>query len=166
MALKFLSNVKARIYVFASLLLLILILLLMNNLYSFNEYNTKNINKYVISGYDTVAYFTQGTPTKGSKEHSYVWKDATWLFSSSEHLELFKADPEKYAPQYGGYCAWAVAAKGKLFNIDPEIWKIVDGKLYLNYNKKVGEKWEADIPGFISQADEKWPEILSKKKKP
>ena len=112
-----------------------------------------------VSGYDAVAYFTEGKPVKGESDFEYDYMGATWRFSSAENLEAFKADPEKYAPQYGGYCAWAVSqnytAKG-----NPNNWTIVDGKLYLNYNDEIQARWEKDIPGFIAKANENWPGVL------
>lgn len=111
-----------------------------------------------IKGYDPVAYFTEGKPTRGNKEQSVNWMGATWYFASQENKNLFEKDPEKYTPQYGGYCAYGVA-KGGLFKIEPEAWKVVHGKLYLNYNLKFQKDWEADIPGFIEQANENWPEL-------
>ena len=92
-----------------------------------------------ISGYDPVAYVTDSAPVKGSKEFSYQWKGADWYFASAEHRDLFKANPEKYAPQYGGYCAYA-AAKNALAPIDPAAWSIVGGKLYLNNSLSVRKK--------------------------
>ncbi len=80
----------------------------------------------------------------------------TWQFKSQEHLDIFKADPERYAPQYGGYCAWAVA-RNKLIRVNPELWAIVDGKLYLNYSKKVQRDWEANRQKDIELAGEYWP---------
>ncbi|MEM1161986.1 MAG: YHS domain-containing (seleno)protein [Pseudomonadota bacterium] len=112
-----------------------------------------------IDGTDPVAYFTEGRPVEGSSDHVHEWNGAKWRFSSAENLALFAADPEKYAPQYGGYCAWAVA-QGYTASTDPNAWKIVDGKLYLNYNKSVQTKWEGDIPGHIASADGNWPKIL------
>ena len=109
-----------------------------------------------ISGYDTVAYFTKSDSVKGEKQFSTEWNGSTWRFSSSENLEKFKADPEKYAPQYGGYCAWGLGAKGELFPIDPDVWRIVDGKLYLNYDSSIQRKWLKDVPGFIQKADNNW----------
>lgn len=113
-----------------------------------------------VDGYDPVAYFTDGAPVKGSREFAYEYKGAEWRFASAENLETFKADPEAYAPQYGGYCAWAVAqnytARG-----NPKNWTIVDGKLYLNYNDDVQERWEEDIEGFIALADENWPSVIN-----
>ena len=112
-----------------------------------------------IKGYDTVAYFTQGKPVKGSKKFEYYWNGATWRFANAKDLALFKANPEKYAPQYGGYCAYAVAW-GDTADIDPNAWKIVDGKLYLNYDKATQKKWEQDIPGYIDRANLNWPGVL------
>ena len=113
-----------------------------------------------IRGYDPVAYFTDGRPVEGDADHSTEWHGATWRFASDEHLALFLEDPEKYAPAYGGFCAWAVAAKGKLYSTQPENWTIHEGRLYLNYNDDIQARWEQDIPGFISEADRRWPKIL------
>lgn len=112
-----------------------------------------------IDGTDPVAYFTEGRPVEGSADFTYEWNGATWRFASAGNRDRFAAAPEKYAPQYGGYCAWAVA-QGYTASTDPEAWKIVDGKLYLNYDKGVQAKWEADIPGFIKSADGNWPKVL------
>ncbi len=111
-----------------------------------------------IKGYDPVAYFTEGRPLKGSRRHAYEWQDATWHFASAEHKALFAANPERYAPQYGGYCAYAVAL-GSTADIDPDAWRIVDGKLYLNVSQSIRRKWEQDIPGHIARADANWPSI-------
>lgn len=119
---------------------------------------TKRFSNLAVDGYDPVAYFTAGAPTKGSKEFSFEYKGAEWLFASAENLAKFKADPAAFAPQYGGYCAWAVSqnytARG-----NPNYWTIVDNRLYLNYDKRIQARWEKDIPGFISQADANWPEL-------
>jgi len=109
-----------------------------------------------IEGYDPVAYFTDGRPVEGHKEHTFEWQGATWRFASAEHRDLFAASPEKYAPQYGGYCAWAVA-HGYTASIDPEAWKIYEGKLYLNFDLDIQKKWQADIPGNVSKGDANWP---------
>lgn len=116
-------------------------------------------NGIAIRGYDPVAYFTENAAKKGQKKYQLEYQRVTWYFSSQENRDLFDEDPLKYFPQYGGYCAWAVAAKGQAFSIDPTAWRIVDGKLYLNYSHKIQSKWEADIPGFIAKGDEKWPEL-------
>ena len=111
-----------------------------------------------IRGYDPVAYYQQSAPVKGSSQFSYQWGGATWLFSSAENRDRFQAEPEHYAPQYGGYCAYAVS-KGRTASIDPEAWKIADGRLYLNHSKGVQKKWEQDVPGNIVKADRNWPEL-------
>lgn len=114
-----------------------------------------------VGGYDPVAYFTGGAPVEGKKEFQTRWKDAEWRFASAANRELFIASPEKYAPQYGGYCAWAIA-QGYTASGDPQRWKIVAGKLYLNYDQEVQQRWEKDIPGFIASADRNWPTVLDK----
>ena len=117
-------------------------------------------NGLAIRGTDPVAYFTQGRPTAGSSEFTYTWNNATWQFASAENREQFAANPEQYAPQYGGFCAWAVS-QGYTASIDPNAWKIVEGKLYLNYSKGVQRRWERDIPGNINKADANWPGVLA-----
>lgn len=119
-----------------------------------------NGNNVAIRGTDPVAYFTQGTPMAGSAEFTHTWNNATWQFASAENRDLFAANPEAYAPQYGGFCAWAVS-QGYTASIDPNAWKIVDGKLYLNYSKGVQRRWERDIPGNITRADTNWPGVLT-----
>ena len=114
-----------------------------------------------INGYDPVAYFTQGKPVKGSSKHSLEYKGSTWKFSSLENKQTFEKMPEKYAPQYGGYCAYAVS-QGYTASTDPEAWSIVDDKLYLNYSKSVRDKWSQDIPGNIKRANANWPGVLLK----
>lgn len=113
-----------------------------------------------IRGTDPVAYFTQGGPVAGSAEFTHTWSGATWQFASAENRDLFAANPELYAPQYGGFCAWAVS-QGYTADIDPNAWKIVDNKLYLNFNRSVQRRWERDIPGNIGKADANWPGVLS-----
>lgn len=111
-----------------------------------------------LQGYDPVAYFTEGKPVKGSKNFTTEYKGATFQFASAANRDAFLADPAMYAPQYGGYCAWAMA-DGKYAKGDADHWKIVDGKLYLNYNGSIQKKWSADIPGFIDKADAHWSEL-------
>lgn len=114
-----------------------------------------------IKGYDPVAFYEDGKPVKGFDKYEYKWRDAKWRFARAEHRDLFQANPENYAPQYGGYCAWAVS-QGSTANVDPKnAWKIVEGKLYLNYNVKIQEKWVKDIPGNIKKADANWPGVLN-----
>ncbi|MDH3685753.1 MAG: hypothetical protein OEP95_05975 [Myxococcales bacterium] len=112
-----------------------------------------------IHGYDPVAYFDEGAPREGSKEHVFEWRGATWRFVSAEHRERFRADPESFAPQYGGYCAYAVS-QGATANGDPELWAIVDGKLYLNLNPAIQERWDEDRPGYIQKGDRLWPGLV------
>ena len=114
-----------------------------------------------IHGYDPVAYFTDGKPVKGSPNFSHKSGDATYHFASAKHRELFAKEPAKYAPQFGGYCAMGTAM-GKKFDVDPTAWRIVDGKLYLNLNKDVQEKWLSDVSGHLKKADANWPEIKDK----
>jgi YHS domain-containing protein len=115
-----------------------------------------------VRGYDTVALFAESGLTKGNPAHEYVWNGAKWLFSNAENLEKFKANPETYAPQFGGYCSYAVS-HGYTADGDPETWKIVDGKLYLNYNQKAKEAWEAEQQKFIKDGEKNWTEFLKKK---
>ncbi len=112
-----------------------------------------------IRGSDTVAYFRQGKLVAGSEEFEHEWMGAIWRFSSQENLEVFTADPEAYAPRYGGYCAWAVS-QGYTASTDPQAWRIVDGKLYLNYSQSVQSQWEQNISGNIDQANNNWPGVL------
>jgi YHS domain-containing protein len=120
--------------------------------------------KLIIKGYDPVAYFTTGKPVKGLKDFEYQWMGVTFRFSSKENLELFKKTPEKYAPQYGGYCAYAVS-QGYTAPVDPEAWDIVSGKLYLNYSKSVQKKWREKRDEYTAAADKNWPALKEKKQK-
>lgn len=113
-----------------------------------------------IKGYDSVAYFTEGKPVKGDKKYSLEYKGAKWLFSSQANLNLFQSNPEKYSPQYGGYCAYAVS-QNTTASIEPELFTIENGKLYLNYNKSVNQKWLANKAAFIVDADKNWPQLLN-----
>lgn len=111
-----------------------------------------------IRGADPVAYFTNKAAVQGSSEFTHNWNGVTWQFASAQNRETFAANPQAYAPQYGGFCAWAVS-QGKKAPIDPQAWKIVDGKLYLNYNSDIQTKWSKDIPGHIAKADQNWPAL-------
>jgi hypothetical protein len=115
---------------------------------------------YAIGGYDAVAYFKESQPVRGSEDLSYVWSDATWLFSSEANLEAFKTDPEKYAPQYGGFCAYG-CYEGHKAPTEPEAWTIIDGKLYLNYNIEVRDLWRENDTKFIKEADKNWPQLMN-----
>ena len=114
-----------------------------------------------IGGYDPVAYFTQGKPVKGKSAHKVMWKGAVWTFASAAHREAFEADPRRYAPQFGGYCAYAVS-RGYTAKTDPKAWKVHEGRLYLNYSTQVRTLWSRDIPGNIALARGNWPGVLSK----
>jgi YHS domain-containing protein len=112
-----------------------------------------------IRGYDTVAYFTDGQPQPGLAAFSHDWNGAVWLFSSAAHRDAFKADPERYAPQFGGYCAYAIS-KGHTAEARPEIWSIVDDKLYLNLGPGAQKKWQAELQTNIVRAQSNWPAAL------
>ena len=122
----------------------------------------QNRKGLAINGYDTVAYFTQGKPVKGYSRFSHYYNGATWQFVSSENKTLFIQAPEAYTPQYGGYCAYAVS-QGYTARIKPDAWQIVEGKLYLNYNKWIQRKWEKMSSQYIKLADGNWPEIRVRK---
>lgn len=113
-----------------------------------------------VSGYDAVSYHTEGAPVRGSREFRTQWQGAEWRFASQDNLDLFLADPNAYAPAYGGYCAWAIA-QGYTAKGDPEFWRIVDGILYLNFDRSVQERWENDIPGFIEAANANYPSVVT-----
>ena len=117
---------------------------------------TGTFNNYAIYGYDTVAFFTENKAVKGSKKIAFDWKGAEWHFSSEENREMFKANPEKYAPQYGGYCAYAMS-DGRLVGIDEDAFTIHEGKLYLNYSKSVMKEWRSNMAQFIKEADALYP---------
>ena len=112
-----------------------------------------------IRGYDPVAYFTERMPVQGSEEFTFDWNGATWRFKNAENRDLFAENPEMYAPQYGGYCAWAVS-RGYTARIDPDAWSIYEGKLYLNYSLRIRRQWSADIPGNVALGDANWPGVL------
>ena len=114
-----------------------------------------------ILGYDPVAYFTVGKPVKGRDDLAFEYLGAKWKFSSQAHLDLFKANPQKYAPQYGGYCAYGVS-QDNLVSIEPDKFRIIDDKLYLNYDASVQETWLKDPAGYIRQADAKFQSLLKK----
>ena len=127
--------------------------------------NAQSMNKsftgLAIKGYDPVAYFTERKPVKGDKAHRVKWRGANWDLSSAANPAAFKAAPEKYAPQYGGYCAWAMA-DGKTAKINPKQWSVVAGKLYLNFNADIQKKWSADRANFITKADAAWQKRSAK----
>lgn len=114
-----------------------------------------HMDNSAIKRYDAVSYFTTGKPMKGSASFIYSWHGITWYFSTKENRDLFSASPNKFAPQYDGYCAWAMS-EGRRAHTDPEVWQIVNGKLYLNCSRSAHEKWSRDIPGNIRKADANW----------
>jgi len=113
-------------------------------------------NGSAINGYDPVAYFTENKAVEGKDDYNFVWNETKWLFSSQANLDAFKANPTKYAPQFGGFCAFGVSENHKS-PTDPNAWTIVDDKLYLNYSNKVKELWSKDIPARIKKANDYWP---------
>ena len=143
-------------------LLLSAIGLMAGNVYAADKpVYTGVFNSLAVSGYDPVAYFTEQKPVKGDSRFSTQYAGAEWQFTSAENRDKFVAAPERYAPQYGGYCAWAVS-QGSTASADPQRWKIVDGKLYLNYDADVQKKWELDIASNIRKANQSWPAVLGK----
>ncbi len=111
-----------------------------------------------IGGYDPVAYFTDSKPVKGTAALKYSWQGADWHFASQQHLDAFKANPQQYAPQYGGYCAYGTS-QGYKAPTEPDAWTVANNKLYLNYNRKVKETWSKDQAGYIKKADANWPKV-------
>jgi hypothetical protein len=117
---------------------------------------------FAIGGYDVVAYFKEAKPVKGIASNAVIYKNVNWIFSSKENADLFKANPGKYEPQYGGYCAFG-CSRGYKAKTNPDAWTIVDGKLYLNYNTDVRDTWNKDQQGYIKKADTNWINIKGKK---
>ena len=115
-------------------------------------------NGVILAGHDAVAYFTEGKPVKGSAQYTASYNDAIYYFSSAKNRDAFNSDPSRYAPQYGGFCAYGMTF-GKKFEVDGKAFEIVDGKLYVNKNLKVYKTWKKDVPGHIAQADAKWPDV-------
>ncbi|WP_329602147.1 YHS domain-containing (seleno)protein [Sansalvadorimonas verongulae] len=127
-----------------------------------SEYYTTFMGNAAVGGFDTVAYFTMGKAVKGKRKYSWEWAGVNWRFVSRDHLEMFKANPEKYAPKYGGHCAWAVSEKGMLYRGSPQHWKIIDGNLYLNHNPSINKRWLKDFQSHIEKADVQWPALKEK----
>lgn len=115
-----------------------------------------------INGYDAVAYFTNGKPVKGNETYSVEWKGAKWYFANKSNADLFKKSPEKFAPQYGGYCAYG-CSRGYKAKTSPDAWTIADGKLYLNYDISVRAIWDKDRQNYIRKADRNWPKVKEEK---
>ena len=114
-----------------------------------------------VGGWDAVSYFSQSGPVQGSRAFTTEWRGAQWRFSSQDNLDRFRADPQAYAPQYGGYCAYAVS-QGSTAKGDPEVWHLHEGRLYLNVNRRVQAIWLEDVEGYIALADANWPGVLDR----
>lgn len=114
-----------------------------------------------IRGYDPVAFFMSSKPVMGSDSLTFEWQGVTWMFATEENKDLFRSAPEKYAPQYGGYCAYGMS-RGYKAPTEVDTWTIVNGKLYFNYNKNVQKSWSKDQQVLIEKADTLWPEIKDK----
>lgn len=115
-------------------------------------------NGVAIRGFDPVAYFEEGRPVRGNAAFHHAWHGATWHFASARHRDLFATHPERYTPAYGGFCAFAVS-EGYTAPIDPKAWRIVDGRLFLNYDRAIQARWERDMPGRIRRGDTNWPRV-------
>ena len=118
------------------------------------------IDRIAIRGTDPIAYFEHRRPVAGDPALQAEWNGAIWRFASADNRDAFMAEPQRFAPQYGGFCAWAVAEKGELYSTQPENWSIVENRLFLNFNDDIQRRWQADVPGFIARADSRWPEII------
>ena len=123
--------------------------------------NTTFFGNLAIKGYDPVAYFVENRAVKGKAKFEHEWMEANWRFSSKDNLEAFKRNPDKYAPAYGGYCAYAVS-QNDIAGIEPEQFTIYKGRLYLNYNQSINQKWLSNRDSYITDADRYWPELLKK----
>jgi len=121
-----------------------------------------NEDGLAIGGYDPVAYFKLGRAVWGRSDITAKWNNVTWQFDNKAHRDAFTANPEKYAPQYGGFCAYA-AAKGSLAPTDANSWAIIDGKLYLNYSPSVQNRWKQNPHSYIDRANRKWPNIETRR---
>jgi YHS domain-containing protein len=139
-------------------IILAMTLFSLSGLVSAGEVNTGYFGNVAIKGYDPVAYFTEERAVKGSENFSHTWLGADWNFSSEKHKKLFSENPVQYAPQYGGHCSDGLAYGQTTTNIDPEAWRIIDGKLYLNYDQGAAVEIE-EIDGQIAKAEDNWPEI-------
>ncbi len=120
---------------------------------------TFTIGGLAIQGTDPVAYFDGAGPVAGLPDHRLMWKGAEWRFATEANMSAFEMNPTAYAPQYGGYCAYALA-QGALASTDPQAWTLHEGKLYLNFSLEVRQTWVQDIPGYITKADSHWPQVL------
>lgn len=136
-----------------------ILLLLGNKTQAQSQSEIYSENGVAIDGTDAVAYFLENRPVAGNPDITHDWMGVTWRFANVANRDAFMADPAAFAPQFGGYCAWAVS-QGYVASTTPEAWKIVDGKLYLNFSRRIQRRWEADIPGHITRANANWPTVL------
>lgn len=149
-------------YIIGLLMSFVVVLLLSDGFGTNGTAGEAGSENIAIRGYDPVAYFKVGEAKKGDPSHAFSWHNLTWHFQNEEHRQLFQENPEKFAPQYDGYCAWAMTESRKA-ETDPQVWKIVDGKLYLNCSMAAYEKWSRDIPGHIGKADANWAKLHQSK---
>jgi YHS domain-containing protein len=147
------------LYVMKTKLTLFFLLVLLTNLSFAQKDPVYNSKEGAIEGYDPVAYFNDAKAVKGLEDFTYDWNNTKWLFASAKNQKAFMENPEKYAPQFGGYCAYAVS-QGYTYKSDPEAWKIVDGKLYLNFSIKIQEKWVKDQANLIKLGEANWPKVI------
>ena len=140
------------------------LVLLSASAFAGNLVNVSGASKAALSGYDPVAFFTDSKPVNGSPFIAAEYQGATYFFATEEHKKLFTEDPDKYVPQFGGFCAYGVSV-GKLFPVDITTWQVRDGKLYLNLNGDVLKKFNADFDGNVAKADQNWPGLVKKKGK-
>ena len=143
-----------------ALMALMMILGLAGKAYADDPIYTGTFSNTALGGYDSVSYFVgDGAPIKGSDDFTTEWRGAKWKFASQANLDTFKAAPEQYAPQYGGHCAWAIA-HGSVVKGDPKVYTLENGKLYLNYNKSINDKWTPRKQELIPAADAQYPELV------
>ena len=140
------------------------LVLLSASAFAGNLVNVSGASKAALSGYDPVAFFTDSKPVNGSPFIAAEHQGATYFFATEEHKKLFTEDPDKYVPQFGGFCAYGVSV-GKLFPVDITTWQVREGKLYLNLNGDVLKKFNADFDGNVAKADQNWPGLVKKKGK-
>ena len=146
-----------RVAVFAAFWIVALMIVLAPSSHAAQKINTNGSN-YAIGGFDPVAYFTDSKAIKGARKHTHEWAGKVWSFRSAENRDAFASMPEKFAPAFGGFCAYGVA-QGYTVKIDPNAFTIENDKLYLNYSKGIKKRFDEDRPGFISKANANWPAL-------
>ncbi len=156
------KNISIMAWVNFSVLLFFISLVLPSFVFS-QSINKSTFRKIAVEGTDVVAYFTEGKAIPGKPEFSHEWKNAKWLFSNQKHLDLFRKNPNAYAPAYGGFCAYAMSS-GEKYGISPNSWHIENGRLFLNYDEEVQKEWMEKRADFIKKADEAWKEIVERNK--